>query len=545
LNPQKQAQELWLTFSNPLLDRITVHLHDADGQLRTFKTGEHWRGEAGSEPVIVPSVRLTLAPGETRVLIRLEADASMATRVALLDRASLQRMLDLHALKAAVVVACQLVAAIAALIVAVLMRSRLWRSFAIFTVGNGVVFAHLFGYLSWWFDAGGSYWPDRLGALAFTVALVAGVEFTARAIGLHATRPVLFTRSMMGLIAFAMCALLPVSLGRTALSIEALLGLALIASVVMLYALTTRALHRRKVGPFLTAGLVLYLGFLMARVLRHLGYLPSVWWTEALHEFASIVYLALIFTGMGLQSRAVLAERDRLAGQLDAERKNRLAERDFLAMLSHELRTPLATIEATASVLRELDHLDSSARRSRFEKIERAVNRIRQLFDRHLIGARLRDDWYLPRFARTDLVKLLTELVEERYRDRRDAHLRLDFASPRVEIQADRNLIAMAVGNLIDNALNYGPSEGPVSVSLEPFEEYWRIEVHDEGGPIPEAEALRIFEPYVRGVTASGKPGDGLGLFVVRKVAEAHQGKAGVEAAPEGGNRFWFTIGRL
>ena len=248
---------------------------------------------------------------------------------------------------------------------------------------------------------------------------------------------------------------------------------------------------------------------------------------------------------MGLQSRAVLAERDRLSGQLNAELKNRLAERDFLAMLSHELRTPLATIEATASVLREMDHLDRAARRLRFEKIERAVNRIRQLFDRHLIGARLRDDWYLPRFAQTDLVRLLTELVKERYRDRRDAHLRLHFESPRVEVQADRNLIAMAVGNLIDNALNYGPSERPVSVSLEPFEDHWRIAVHDEGAPIPEAEAQRIFEPFARGVTASGKPGDGLGLFVVRKVAAAHEGRAGIETVPEGGNRFWFTIGRL
>ena len=200
--------------------------------------------------------------------------------------------------------------------------------------GERYGFAHLFGYPAWWFDAGGSYLPDRLGAIAFTGALVAGVEFTARAIGLHATQPVLFTRSIMGLIVLAMCALLPVSLCRTALSIEALLGLALIASVVMWYALTTRALHRRKAGPILTAGLVLYLGFLMARVLRHRGYLPSVWWAEALHEFASIVYLALIFTGVGLQSRAILAERDLLAGQLDAERKSRLAELDFLAMLS-------------------------------------------------------------------------------------------------------------------------------------------------------------------------------------------------------------------
>ena len=262
VNPETQVQERWLTFTNPLLDRITVEQRDADGQRRTYRTGEHWRGEAGSEPVILSSVRLALAPGETRVLIRVETEAAMATRVALLYRASFQRVLDLHALKAAVVVACQLVAAIAALIVAVLMRSRLWRAFAIFAVGNGVVFAHLFGYLSWWFDAGGSDWPDRLGAIAFAVALVAGVEFTARAIGLYATRPVLFTRSMMDLIVLALCALLAVSLGWTALSIEALLGLALIASAVMLYALTARTLHRRKVGPFLTAGIVLHLGFL-------------------------------------------------------------------------------------------------------------------------------------------------------------------------------------------------------------------------------------------------------------------------------------------
>ena len=107
------------------------------------------------------------------------------------------------------------------------------------------------------------------------------------------------------------------------------------------------------------------------------------------------------------------------------------------------------------------------------------------------------------------------------------------------------DLIAMALGNLIDNATSYGPDSAPVEVSLEPFGEGWRIAVDDLGSSLPAAEARRIFEPYVRGATATGKPGDGLGLFVVRKVAEAHQGTAGVERSPAGGNRFWFEIGRL
>jgi signal transduction histidine kinase len=324
-----------------------------------------------------------------------------------------------------------------------------------------------------------------------------------------------------------------------------LLWFALFASLVMLYILTVPRLRPRPVGRFLLGGLALYLVFTMIRVFRHLGYLPSAWWTEELHELASIVYLALIFTGIGLQSRVVLAERDRLSGQLDAERKSRLAERDFLAMLSHELRTPLATIEATTSVLRELGTMDRVAQRSRFDKIQRALARIRQLFDRHLMGGRLRDDWYLPSFAPLDLVRLVSDVVEDRHRDRRDVHLKIRFASPSVEVRGDPDLIAMALGNLIDNAISYGPPGAPVAVSLEPFGEGWRIAVDDLGSSLPAAEAGRIFEPYVRGATATGKPGDGLGLFVVRKVAEAHQGTAGVERSPAGGNRFWFEIGRL
>lgn len=545
LNPDLQVQERWLSFSNPLLDRITIDTLDTGGRRTTLRTGEHWRGAAGSEPVILPAVRLALPPGATRVVIRIETQAALVTQVALYDRAGFQRALDFHAFKAGVVIACQLAAAIVAAIVAVLMRSHLWRAFALFTAGTALVFIHLFGYLSWGANAVVAAWADRVGALAFAVALVAGAEFTARAIGIHATRPRLFNRSIAGVILLMVSAVVPLAQGWVAQTIEALLGFALVLALVMLYALTHRGLYRRPIGRFLAGGLALYLVVSMVRVLCHLGYLPSVWWTEGLHELASILYLALIFTGMGLQSRAVLAERDRLSGQLDAERNSRRAERDFLAMLSHELRTPLATIEATASVLRDVGDQDRAAQRTRLDKIGRAVGRIRELFDRHLVGTRLRDDWYLPRFASLDLVEVLTDVVQDRYRDRRDAHLAMQFGAPSVKLRGDRNLIAMAVGNLIDNALSYGPAGAPVAVSLEQMGDAWRVVVEDRGQPLPEFDAARIFEPYVRGTTATGKPGDGLGLFVVRKVAEAHEGRVGIEPAARGGNRFWFEIGRL
>lgn len=537
-----RSLERVLALSNPLIDHVeATYLVPGRGK-SSHRLGKSERGSSRSDPTVLPRLLLDLPPGETVVLMRLQSKTALATRFDLLSAPAWSRATTVHALKAGVVIAFQAAAAFAALVIGVFLGSRLWLAFAACTAGSAATFAHVMGYLSWWLGPAHSAVGDAIGGWCFALAVVAGAFFCSRALRLHRDRSRLARAGLLALTAGFACASAALFAGWTTVAIESMLWLATAVALVFLGLLISRSLRGLPLGWFLGAGLMLYLGTSVLRFLRSLGVLPSAWWTEELHELTSIVYLVMILTGIGLQTRSIVAERDRLTGQLLAERQSRNAERDFLAMLSHELRTPLATIEAASSVLRDVITLDRGARTSRLDKIQRAVARIRALFDRHLGGPGMRDDWHLPRPERLSLSGLLTQVLEDWRRDWRDRRFRLLLPRDPVEVFADRGLIVIAVGNLIDNALSYGPSDGEIVLSLSPSATGWRISVQDQGQPLPPADSEVIFDRYVRGTASVGKPGAGLGLFVVRRVAESHLGRVGFERGETGGNRFWMEI---
>jgi len=105
-------------------------------------------------------------------------------------------------------------------------------------------------------------------------------------------------------------------------------------------------------------------------------------------------------------------------------------------------------------------------------------------------------------------------------------------------VTADRGLIGIALGNLIGNALAYGPRDRPVLLEVSLVAHGWRVSVHDFGAPIPPAEREALFAPYVRGIRATATPGAGLGLFIVMRIARLHGGNAGLDCPAGGGNRF-------
>jgi signal transduction histidine kinase len=102
------------------------------------------------------------------------------------------------------------------------------------------------------------------------------------------------------------------------------------------------------------------------------------------------------------------------------------------------------------------------------------------------------------------------------------------------------------LSNLIGNAIKHmGQSERrQIGVRVLSRDDLVRIEVEDTGPGIPENQRDLIFEPYVRGGD-SGAPGIGLGLATVKRLAEGHGGRVGVDAGPRGGSLFWFELRRL
>ena len=208
---------------------------------------------------------------------------------------------------------------------------------------------------------------------------------------------------------------------------------------------------------------------------------------------------------------------------LDRLRDSFVRERQFVADASHELRTPVAVLKAELESALRADDLGPHARESLVAALEECDS-LAQLAEDLLVLARTTDGKLPVRTERVDATELLGD-VRRRFADRaaeRGREIRVE-APDGLVIEADPLRLRQALGNLVDNALRYGAGE--VLLAGRRADGGAELEVSDSG-PGFGALGERAFERFVRGDGARTGAGAGLGLAIVRAVAEAHGGTA-------------------
>jgi len=210
-------------------------------------------------------------------------------------------------------------------------------------------------------------------------------------------------------------------------------------------------------------------------------------------------------------------------------------ERRFVDDASHELRTPLGVLKA------ELD-LAVSRERSP-QEMEDTIRRASEETDRL---ARLAQDLLVLSRARGGKIPVhreevdLREVLEDACRDHRErgraAGVDLRVRAPNDPVRVDPARLRQAVENLVDNSLRHAPAGGTIEVDAEIDDTGVSVSVRDSGPGFPPAFLARAFEPFARGEPDAGDPsGAGLGLAIVRAVAEAHGGSSAAENPLGGG----------
>jgi two-component system phosphate regulon sensor histidine kinase PhoR len=241
----------------------------------------------------------------------------------------------------------------------------------------------------------------------------------------------------------------------------------------------------------------------------------------------------------------VLAMHD-LSDLYEAE----IARRDFFINASHELRTPLASISAAAETLEVVSKPTDS---ERFRAIiQSEAERMSQLVEEMLALARLESGLSEPQMETVGMESLLEETVESirPQAEREGLSLRYEGRNGDSEtmIVADPELVERALLNLLHNAVKFTVSGGSIQVLSEigdpsdPAPMVW-IRVRDTGIGIEPAEQSRIFQRFYRVDRArQSGGGTGLGLAVVRHIAEVHGGAVSLESAPGVGSTFGFSV---
>jgi signal transduction histidine kinase len=231
---------------------------------------------------------------------------------------------------------------------------------------------------------------------------------------------------------------------------------------------------------------------------------------------------------------AVAVLRDVSAGRrLDEMRE------EFLSTAAHEFKTPLAVIKAYAQLMARREPKEQAA----LAVIQRQVNRLSRLVQHLLDSSRLRLEPDRGQAERFDLAALAREVVDL-MRPSAPAHrLEVDAPAP-VQVVADRDRIEGVITCLVDNAVRFSPSGGPVRLRVGVEGTEARLAVADEGVGIPVERQAQIFERYYR--AHAGTPHDygglGLGLEMSRELVERHGGRMWFESAPGAGSTFHFGL---
>jgi signal transduction histidine kinase len=196
---------------------------------------------------------------------------------------------------------------------------------------------------------------------------------------------------------------------------------------------------------------------------------------------------------------------------------------NFIRRVVHDMRNPLAAIIGHAANMQQSNVMESQQWRKSATTIEEEARRLTRLVDSLLFDARLA---YVPlELKMLDLADVLEEAIyaQDERAQQEGKQLEMDAPPGPMRLEADRDLLARAFENLIDNSLKYSGHDGHLHIHLETQPTAYVIQFADNGEGIPpEYLPDRIFEPLVR-ARAHGS-GSGLGLSTVRKIVEMHGG---------------------
>ncbi len=217
----------------------------------------------------------------------------------------------------------------------------------------------------------------------------------------------------------------------------------------------------------------------------------------------------------------------------------------FLRMTGHELRSPLGTIRGYTSMLQEGDFGDlNPATRRAVDVIHTSATTGLGMIDRLVEVARLESGSEALHRERHVLEEVVLAAIQPLKAEARSAGVDLKVEAGTGDVTLDAEEIAIALRNLVANALKYGAEGGVVTVRAGTDRGDTWFEVADRGAGIAPEELSRVFERYYRSVRSrqQGITGSGLGLYIVRRIAELHGGEATVSNTPGGGATFRLRI---
>ncbi|MHB8764370.1 MAG: sensor histidine kinase [Deferrisomatales bacterium] len=552
---EEAPTQLYLCLGVPFLDEVTVYLQEGADPADPASYREHRLGDhvpAADRPLPHPNLVLPLAVPDTAprtAYVRVRTSGTLLLHGAILGPEAFLAWTQRLTLLQGGYLAVTLTVGLINLIFAFQVRDRTYGYYALYVFALFATYSSVSGMLT-------VLWPaaaHRLSDLAASFGTLGGfAAFSLFAARLFATEagPRWAHLSLRAMVMLTAAAGATYPLG----SYSYVIPLVLVGGLGIVTLTTVLAL--RMVAAGAPAGRLFLYAFGFSNTaaavvfLRVLGVLPATGVTVYALQVGEVLHMILMT--LALTQRVRAAEHTALAAARDAElravelargmtdelRARRAALEESLAaeqlargeqsrlldVLAHEYRTPLAILRANLDILGLKDRAAGQLWAPYLAKMERATTRLVELFE----AARVRPVPTAPSSLPAPVP--LAALLEEA-RDEADAlwgprfHLDLGPAEG-LAVLGDRAQLKTVLLNLAENAVNYSAPATPVALALRAEGGEAVVSVTNAGQALSAAEAEAVFQKYRRGPNSTGTTGLGLGLYLVRQIAEAHGGAA-------------------
>jgi PAS domain S-box-containing protein len=220
---------------------------------------------------------------------------------------------------------------------------------------------------------------------------------------------------------------------------------------------------------------------------------------------------------------------------------------EFVSLTAHQLRTPLSTIKWSMSMLKKGDFGKLTKKQNEvIENTSQSNEGLLSLVDDLLNVTHIEEGKYLYKTKNTDIREIVTQVVGGCKSELKAKKIKIEFEKPKnfPETLLDSDKIKLTIQNLVDNAIKYSSVNGKINISLKSTDDEIELKIQDYGIGIPKNQQEKIFMEFFRARNAIKKDGvgSGLGLFLSKKIVEAHHGRIWFDSEENKGSTFYLSI---
>jgi signal transduction histidine kinase len=268
------------------------------------------------------------------------------------------------------------------------------------------------------------------------------------------------------------------------------------------------------------------------------------------HELAIAIHNAKSYTQIQNFNKTLQKRVDEATEQL-RDANEHLKELDqlkneFLSMATHQLNTPLTVVDGYLTLINDGVVIEPTERKDYLEKTLERVRGMKRMVADFLNVSRIEAGKFIIDVKPTDINKMISEEVNGLGPSAKEKEVLLQFIPPKHPaplVEVDEQKTRQAAMNLIDNAIYYAP-KGEVKVYLDSDEDHVTLKVIDNGIGVPEKQKDKLFQKFYRADNARNERpnGNGVGLYLVKRVIEDQGGKIIFESSEGKGSTFGFTL---